>query len=614
MLSFWIAVSAATADLQRDCFLVGKGDRLGVIGSDGAVRTPLKYRAASRWGDTGYLWVSGYGDPPLDGNFINAKGFEVSTRPVGLEINALAFELPEFRNGRAAVRTGSASHGFLGPDGKILYATSAVGAAMHHLDPWMVIREGDDMGFATVAEGVVIEPQFDEAFPFGGDLAPVREGPRWGLVRRDGSYAVRSMYDEIRLLTRRGDRPVFWAVRLEDRWGIVDSGGNVPVPPRFDSIRHADHGVATVTVDDKFGVIEIASNQMLAPPHYESALPLDRQGVWLQREGRWGRIGIDGREQCPFNVERVSRLGETHWRIWRHGRCGVVSESGEEIVETIYSDISSLSTNLARVRVGQEFGLFDLRARKLLLKPEYQGVRVYSQFRESIALVKLVGRWGAVDLASGAPVIPIESDAIDPWWPSLLIASKDGSTVLYSYTGETVLSPDLEADLIELPQDFVQGYGRIQSKGKAGLITSRGRIAIPCRYEDVGVVADGLVPAEMDGRWGYLDLDGTWRIKPVYGEAHPFSGGVAAARKDGRVGYIDQDGVTVIPFRYDDGRCTYNGLFPVALQDQKSKAMLWGLLNQKSEVVLPIEYEALEWPHPGRQLTTIHGRQTWRSL
>jgi len=292
----------------------------------------------------------------------------------------------------------------------------------------------------------------------------------------------------------------------------------------------------------------------------------------------------------------------------------VVSESGEEIVETIYSDISSLSTNLARVRVGQEFGLFDLRARKLLLKPEYQGVRVYSQFRESIALVKLVGRWGAVDLASGAPVIPIESDAIDPWWPSLLIASKDGSTVLYSYTGETVLSPDLEADLIELPQDFVQGYGRIQSKGKAGLITSRGRIAIPCRYEDVGVVADGLVPAEMDGRWGYLDLDGTWRIKPVYGEAHPFSGGVAAARKDGRVGYIDQDGVTVIPFRYDDGRCTYNGLFPVALQDQKSKAMLWGLLNQKSEVVLPIEYEALEWPHPGRQLTTIHGRQTWRSL
>jgi hypothetical protein len=602
------------ADLERDCFLVGKANRLGVIGSDGTVRTPVKYRAAGRWNDSGHLWVSGHGDPPLDGNFVNSKGFEISAVPVGLREGALGFEVPAFTNGRAAVRIGEKAHGFVSPEGKILFATSVAGAAMHHLDDWLVIREADRVGFANVAGRVVIPARFDDARPFQAELAPVREGVRWGLVRRDGTYAFRPMYDEIRLLTRHGDRPVLWEVRLDDRWGVADSNGGVLVPPRFDSIRDSAYGVATVTMEQKFAVIEVASNRILTPPRYDNAMPPDPEGVWLRREGKWGRAGLGGHEQAPFNVDRVWRLGENHWQIWRDGRSGVISDSGEEVVTVIYSDVSSVTKNLVRVRDAHKFGLFDLCARKLLLKPEYERVRVYSQFRERIALVKLEGRWGVVDLISGEPIVPIESDALDPWWPSLLVASKGDRQALYSYTGEEVLAWDAGVERIAGTHEFTHGFGKVKSGERTGLITSRGKIALPCRYEDVGTVSEGLVAVRVSGRWGHLRMDGAWCIEPAYEETHPFSNGFAAVRKNGRVGYIDQTGATVIPFRYDDAGCAHEGLFPVALQDPESGVMHWGLVNDESDIVLPLEYEALEWPYPGRSPKRIHGRPTWRSL
>jgi len=46
--------------------------------------------------------------------------------------------------------------------------------------------------------------------------------------------------------------------------------------------------------------------------------------------------------------------------------------------------------------------------------------------------------------------------------------------------------------------------------------------------EDAQPFADGLAPAKLNGRWGYLDRNGNFAIPPRFLAAAPFSEGLAA--------------------------------------------------------------------------------------
>lgn len=86
-------------------------------------------------------------------------------------------------------------------------------------------------------------------------------------------------------------------------------------------------------------------------------------------------------------------------------------------------------------------------------------------------------------------------------------------------------------------------------KGKWGF-KQFGSWVIKSRFDDVGLFEDGLAPAKMNGKWGYIDREGKSVIPYKYEAAAPFNTGLARVMLYGKYGFIDKSGLTVIPFKY----------------------------------------------------------------
>jgi hypothetical protein len=79
--------------------------------------------------------------------------------------------------------------------------------------------------------------------------------------------------------------------------------------------------------------------------------------------------------------------------------------------------------------------------------------------------------------------------------------------------------------------------------GGAWGLVGDGRIIARPQYEDVGGCIQGLIPFRDGGAWGYLDRQGRERIDARFDEADDFSAdGLAVVTEDGRDGYLDTAG------------------------------------------------------------------------
>ena len=64
---------------------------------------------------------------------------------------------------------------------------------------------------------------------------------------------------------------------------------------------------------------------------------------------------------------------------------------------------------------------------------------------------------------------------------------------------------------------------------------------IPPQFDYFGLsFSEGLAPAKLDGKWGYIDPTGTLVIQAQYDMAHPFHGNLASVQIGKKYGYIDK--------------------------------------------------------------------------
>lgn len=110
-----------------------------------------------------------------------------------------------------------------------------------------------------------------------------------------------------------------------------------------------------------------------------------------------------------------------------------------------------------------------------------------------------------------------------------------------------------------------EGYILIDGEG--------GRIGSEA-YEDVKIFYENTYAAvKKDGKWGFIDKDGSWFIEPVYEDARSFSNGFAAVQTEGLWGFINMDKDLCIPCQFAETRdFTANGTVPV------KKNLTWSVL------------------------------------
>lgn len=194
-------------------------------------------------------------------------------------------------------------------------------------------------------------------------------------------------------------------------------------------------------------------------------------------------------------------------------------------------------------------------------------------------------------------------------------ASKDPKTGLFGYksNGVWIISAKYET-----ATDFSENYAAVSLDGKYGYIDINGNIIIGIEYEDAKPFSSGLAPVRKYGKYGFINKEGDLLIPYKYDDANSFSEGLAAVQANGKYSYINTSGETIIPFMLDSADPFVDGLAQVVLNyDIKYINKEGKIFESRNDIYnsfidfakYTIEEKVNSWQKKGRYEKTSQWRQ-----
>ncbi|PSQ81794.1 MAG: hypothetical protein BRD40_03275 [Bacteroidetes bacterium QS_1_65_9] len=214
-------------------------------------------------------------------------------------------------------------------------------------------------GYMNKKGEIVIEPRFDQAQPFAGDFAIVKEEDS---LDRESPYLTEK-YDYLSEEERRERATI-----EGEKYGYIDRSGNFAIEPNFESANPFSEGLAVLEVEVAVDEYEHLQRQKCAV--------IDSTGAFVIRPI------IDDCKQQFSNGLLAFRDG---------GRWGFMDRTGEIKVEPSFFWTRNFSEGLAAVsrKESGKWGYIDTTG-KMVIQPAYTNARGFS---DSTAWVSTEGRW-----------------------------------------------------------------------------------------------------------------------------------------------------------------------------------------------------------------------------
>lgn len=168
--------------------------------------------------------------------------------------------------------------------------------------------------------------------------------------------------------------------------------------------------------------------------------------------------------------------------------------------------------------------------------------------------------WGYMDTLGQQAVIPQFSFARD-FVNNVGIVSQDGKWGMVDKKGK-MLIPCRYDELGFLEKTGNQVLRIFKKEEKYGLIDTLGQLMVGVQYDEIGNFSDGRLAVKRNRLWGFVDKHGREVVPCRFDEVGPFSEGLAAARLGSKWGFIDKNGGVEIDFLFSKAGNFSNGLSP----------------------------------------------------
>lgn len=236
--------------------------------------------------------------------------------------------------------------------------------------------------------------------------------------------------------------------------------------------------------------------------------------------------------------------------------------------------------NLFRVRKDNKFGYIDNKG-KLFIDFCFDFA---SDFKDGIARIKYNSEWGYID-STGNIIFTITCDLCTDFSEGLAVIKKDTRSGYVDMTSKLIIdcryyqANEFHGGIALVLED-------IHSSGM--FINKRGEAILPPRNYLLSEYSEGLINVVEKSKWGYIDIDNNFVIKPKYKSAQPFREGKAAVSvcKE-NYGFINKEGEEIIP-------CIFTGAMPhfseglcSIMKDKKSN---YGYINDKGNEAIPFDF------------------------
>lgn len=295
-------------------------------------------------------------------------------------------------------------------------------------------------------------------------------------------------------------------------------------------------------------------------------------------------------------------------------------------------DYLEVFPNFLLIKKDERYGIYTLNGKEIL-KCEYTSFEQYDH--QEMFKIGKERRYGYFNATTLELVIPCEYKEIE------LIDTLNMNRFKVN------LSSDVRSEnygIIDSNQNRIaEGFQKIdywldsewilaQKNDKWGYIDKNNNIKIPFEYEGLERFTKyELVPAQQGNFWGLINRSNQWVVKPIYDNMmFAFQDGLLRVEKDGLVGFLNKKGDVFIELKYEraDGyarapsnviRATktngkmiifdisngkelceegfdsigkFSRYYNVAIVEQNGK---YGMINNRCELVLPIEYDHIDY-------------------
>lgn len=357
-------------------------------------------------------------------------------------------------------------------------------------------------------------------------IQTTKEGNLYGFRRADGTVIAPNIYRYVDRFSggyckvwiadpdasvNPGEEPPLLA-------GLIDSTGRQVVPCLYNAVGLPADGRIGVSKDHLFGYTDLQGN-LVIPLQYRDAAQFSfgRAAVGVLLDSfflYYTYIDTLGNQLFPPVYQRTLPFVDGYAPVRRYERWGVIDTLGNLVIPTVYELLTP--PDHLTLFAGDSLGLsfFHLPNPTPLTPPYYFPVTPLSEGRIGVIRDE---KQGFLDL-SGDEVIPCVYD---------------------------------EVGLFRL------GRTLARVEDLCGIIDTLGDTILPIRYHDRSpkgmkyTYFDSLALVELDGRLGFVDLQGNLVIPFYFDQAYNFSEGLAAVHKDGFWGYIDTHANIFLPFIFD---------------------------------------------------------------
>jgi hypothetical protein len=416
-------------------------------------------------------------------------------------------------------------------------------------------------------------------------------------------------------------------IRKNNKYGAVDLTGKEIIPFKYDHVSIINNSISA-ELNEKVSIIDISGKE-ITPVKYDY-VRFSNNGFIVSQNGKSGFINKTGEIKIPLKYDILSDFNlEGLFYVNNNGLIGCIDTSGNEVIPIIYSQLEQSSNGYSFSTSNGVCGFINYDGE--YKKPSNYIPSEVVCIDDSYLVIEKSGKKGVIDY-NGNVIIPIKFDYIDidtkaghaiVGFKSNQYTNGMGSLIEAGYwnlQGEQITEFKYNLSCIEgcESRKFSEGMARVRIKqDKYGFIDTNGREIVVPKYDWVDNFYEGRSRVSLNRKEGFIDKTGK-EITPLkYDRVYNFGkNGLALVQiidqnHNYLSGFINKEGNEITEIKYDIDYdftlATFNYNYTSENYFRTMQYIMHngkkGLIDNKGNIILPIEYDFIRYLKEGLLLT-----------
>lgn len=262
---------------------------------------------------------------------------------------------------------------------------------------------------------------------------------------------------------------------------------------------------------------------------------------------------------------------------------GFINEEGKYVISPIYNQATVFSDGLAWVVADNESPTaIDKQGNIKFSMVEAKVVNIFSEGLASFAIEEnYEKKWGFVD-KTGKIVINPQFEEVGMFSEGQCpFKNGENKWGYIDKKGNITINPQFD-----VADSYINGNAVVKTGGKSGVINAKGLYTVNPIYKSV-MNDRNICLTELDGKWGWCDIEGKTIINNQFKEAYLFlENDLAPVKIGNKFGYINKEGKIVINPQFETA-LSFNG--NLAMVETSNKI---GFINNEGKYIINPQFDA----------------------